>query len=147
MNLQELPSYFFDSMQKALDCAVWLNFKFRTKSIEFGVIHGPDDNWAVVDRSVVDEMELSFLSVLPEDYSEMTFEHIRNIKRDENPLGHWEELTGTFSVMDGELLRFILHAKVPLEKLIRYTLAIGGYDENHSWIGFEASEKLWLKDN
>lgn len=46
---------------------------------------------------------------------------------DSESLPHWEEHIGTFSVMDGELLRFILHTKISLTKLIRYELAMRGY--------------------
>jgi hypothetical protein len=33
--------------------------------------------------------------------------------------------------MNGKLLRFLLHTKIPLEKLIRHELASRGYDKNH----------------
>lgn len=45
----------------------------------------------------------------------------------------------------GEILRFILHAKIPLEKFVREELAGRGYDENFKWVGFEEAEKIWLK--
>jgi hypothetical protein len=78
---------------------------------------------------------------------EMTYDDIRHIKMQYDPLRHWEDLTGTFSVMDGELLRFVLHTKIPLEKLIRHELASRGYDENHRWIGFDKASEIWLKEN
>ena len=84
-------------------------------------------------------------SLLPKDYSQMNYTQIRYIRMDDNPLPHWEELIGFFATMDGELLRFMLHAKIPLEKLIRYELAIRGFDKNHIWCGFEKAENIWLK--
>ncbi len=66
---------------------------------------------------------------------------------DEDPLPFWEELTGVFAIMDGELLRYILHSKIPLEKLIRFELAARGFDKNHRWVGFSKSFKIWLDDN
>ena len=53
-------------------------------------------------------MDIPFLDKLPQDHSDMNYDEIRHIRMDYDPLPHWEELTGTFSVMDGELLRFIL---------------------------------------
>ncbi len=64
---------------------------------------------------------------------------------DEDPLHHFEEIRGMFSVMDGEILRFILEAKIPLEKFIRYELASRGFDKDHKWVGFEKVEEIWLK--
>ncbi len=64
---------------------------------------------------------------------------------DDDPLSHWEEIAGMFSVAHGETLQFILSAKIPLEKFIRYELACRGYDENFQWVGFEKSQEIWLK--
>lgn len=135
----------FDSKEKATQHAIWLNFKYRIANIRFGVIEHPDKKWAVCEEATRDEMDISFLDT-SQDHSDMSYDEIRHIRMDYDPLPHWEELTGTFSVMDGELLRFILHANIPLEKLIRYELAIRGYDENHLWCGFDKSEEIWLKD-
>jgi hypothetical protein len=49
--------------------------------------------------------------------------------------------------MDGKILRYILYAKIPLEKLIRFELAGRGFDENHRWVGFEKANEIWLQDN
>ena len=135
----------FDSKQKAIDYCMWLNFKYRIARIKFGVINGPENNFAVCEKATADEMGISFLDILSKDYSEMTYDDIRHIKMQYDPLPHWEDLTGVFSVMDGELLRFILHAKIPLEKLIRHELASRGYDENHRWCGFDKASDIWLK--
>ncbi len=135
----------FDNEQKAIDHAMWLNFKYRIAEIKFGVIHGPDDNWAVCEEATSQEIEISFLNILPKDYSQISYDDIRHIRMDNNPLPHWEELFGMFSVMDGEILRYILHAKIPLEKLIRHELTGRGYDENHRWCGFDKANEIWLK--
>ncbi len=58
---------------------------------------------------------------------------------------HWEDIRGMFSTMHGDYLRFLLHYKVPLEKFIRFELASRGYDGNFNWVGFDASEKIWLQ--
>jgi hypothetical protein len=75
-------------------------------------------------------MELPFLDILPKDYYEMNYDDIRHIRMQDNPLPFWDKITGIFSVVDGEILRYILHAKIPLEKLTRHELASCGYDEN-----------------
>ena len=135
----------FDSKQKAIDHAFWLNFKYRIANIKFGVIHGPDNNWAVLEEVTSQEMEIPFLDILPEDMSKLSYDQIRHIRMDDDPLPHLEALFGTFSTMDGELLRFILHAKIPLDKLIRFELASRGFDENHRWCGFDKARDIWLK--
>ena len=63
----------------------------------------------------------------------------------EDPLNHWEEIRGIYSIMDGELLRYILQSKIPLEKFIRFELASRGYDKDYRWCGFEKAEEIWLK--
>ena len=64
---------------------------------------------------------------------------------DNDPLPHWENIIGMISVMDGEVLRYLLHSKLPIEKLIRFELAGRGYDENHRWCGFDKANDIWLK--
>jgi len=136
----------FNDKQKAIDHAIWLNFKYRIAQIKFGVIDGPEDDWAVLEQATSDEMEMPFLDILPKDYSEMQYDQIRQIKMDKKPLPHWEKLFGTIATMDGEILRFILHTKIPLEKCIRYELASRGHDENHRWCGFKKAEEIWLTE-
>jgi hypothetical protein len=142
MDYQHLEA--FDNRDKAVLHAIWLGFKYRTSNILFGVIEQTDDKWVVVDHSTVKSLGERLLKT-PKNHSKMSYEDIRNIKMDYSPLKHWEELTGRFSTMHGELLRYILHTKVPLEKLIRYELALRGYDENHHWCGFEKAKRIWLK--
>jgi hypothetical protein len=77
----------------------------------------------------------------------MSYDEIRHIRMDKEPLPHLEALMSHFSTMDGEILRYILYAKIPLEKLIRFELADRGFDENHRWIGFEKANEIWLHDN
>lgn len=75
----------------------------------------------------------------------MDYEHIKSIRTDNDPLSHWEDTCGLFSTVSGEHLRFILTMNIPLEKFIRYELAIRGYDQNHSWVGFYKSQEVWLQ--
>lgn len=135
----------FDSEQKAIDHAIYLNFKYRIANITFGVIHGPEDNWAVCEEATAQEMDMTFLNNLPKDYSEITYEHLDSIRQDEDPLPHWESITGMLAVMDGEILRFILNNRVPLDRLIRHELALRGFDKNHRWCGFDKAREIWLK--
>ena len=132
------------TLQKAIDRALWLNFKHRTSNVKFKVLHSLDDHYLITipERSIFDKDDFE---VLPEDYSKMTYNHIKSIYSDMSLPIHWEEIKGKFATMDGEYLRFILHYKVPLEKFIRYELASRGHDEDHTWIGFEKAEEIWLK--
>jgi hypothetical protein len=60
----------------------------------------------------------------------------------EQTLSHWEEISGAFTIMDRELLRFIIKHNVPLERFTRLELANRSHDEDHRWIGFEKPERL-----
>ncbi len=135
----------FNDRQKAIDHALLLNFKYRIAKIKFGVIHGPENDWAVCEKATADEMEQTFLNIMPDDHSNMSYRDIRHIKMDREPLPHWQSITGMFSVADGEILRYLLKAKIPLEMFIRYELAARGYDKNHRWCGFDKAEDIWLK--
>jgi hypothetical protein len=134
----------FQDKEKAMHQALWLSFKDRVNKTEFGIVPYPTRKWAVIKSEVAEDLDVSFEKI-PSDYSELNYDIIRHIKMDKNPLRHLEELLGVFSVMDGELLRYILHGKIPLEKLIRYELASRGFDENHDWIGFDRAEEIWLE--
>ncbi len=135
----------FDDRQKAIDHALWLNFKYRIAKIRFGVIHGPERGWAVCEEATANEMGICFLNVMPKDHSKMGYRDIRHIRMDREPLPHWEAITGMFSVADGEILRYLLYAKIPIEMFIRYELAARGYDKDHRWCGFDKAEKIWLE--
>lgn len=136
---------FFQNKDKAIDYAMWMNFKYRVAKIKSGIIDGPADNWGVLEEATLTEIDKTFLDVLPKDYSNMAYKHIEQISMDDNPLQHWEAIQGMISIMDGEVLRFILHTKIPLEKFIRYELAGRGHDENHRWCGHQKACKIWLK--
>ncbi len=134
-----------NNLQKALDEAVWINFRHRTTDYKVGVIESVKGGYILAhpDHSM---FEGEHFEPLPSDYSEMTYKHMTTIGMDEDPLKHWEEIRGAFQVLDGELLRFILAKKVPLKKMIRFELACRGYDKNHKWVGFEKAQKVWLSD-
>jgi len=87
----------------------------------------------------------SDFETLPSSYKKMNYKHIRQIRMDDDPLPHWEEIAGMFSVAHGETLRFILNTKLPLKRFIHYELACRGYDENFKWVGFDKSQEIWLK--
>ncbi|MBV7270692.1 hypothetical protein [Winogradskyella luteola] len=76
----------------------------------------------------------------------MDYDHIKHFSQDVDPVAHFEETKGMFSVMHGEILRYILSHRVPLEKFIRYELATSGHDEGHKWVGFEKAKEIWFKN-
>jgi len=130
--------------QKAIDFAVWLNFKHRLEGKQFGAIQSVERDFIITSPSHPSFIGEEF-ETLPTDYSDMSFKEIRNIFMDNEPLAHFEQIKGMVSVMDGEILRFILKYQIPLGKFIRFELASRGYDENHLWCGFEKAEEIWLK--
>lgn len=79
------------------------------------------------------------------NHESIPYGFIRHMRMDKDPLPHISDIIGLFSVIDGEILRYLLHATIPLEKLIRYELAIRGYDKNHRWCGFGKAEEIWLE--
>ena len=90
-------------------------------------------------------MELSFLDILPENHSHVSYRELDVIRQDQEPLPFWESILGIITVTDGEILRYILENKIPLDKIIRHELAGRGYDENHRWCGFDKAREIWLQ--
>lgn len=136
----------FDSQDKAIDHALWLNFKYRIAGIAFGVIHGSKRDFAVCEEATANEMKEVFLDVLPTDYSEISYRKLDVIRQDIAPLPHWESIIGMISTMDGEVLRYILNNKIPIDHIIRHELAIRGFDKNHRWCGFNKAREIWLNE-
>lgn len=136
----------FDDKQKAIDYAVWMNFKYRLVKIVSGVFQDPKGAWCVCEEATREELGVSFTEELPSDYSDMTFKHIEGIASDHKLLSHWEAIKGMISVMDGEILRFLVAHKIPLEKFIRHELAARGYNKDHRWCGFDEAKKIWLEE-
>lgn len=138
---------FYDNLDKARDRALWLEFEYRNIPKHFMVFDGPENNFAVADLQTAEEMDIhSHHYSLPETYEHLSYEELKEISRDTQMLEHWEDLLGKFSVMEGELLRFVLQYKVPLEKIIRHELANRGFDQGGQWIGFDEAEKYWTKE-
>lgn len=135
----------FHDRQKAIDQAMWLSFVHRTKGWTFGVVQSVEGGWFVTERTHPSFDESDFTS-LPKDCANMDYNHIKRIGMDTEPLEHWEEIKGMFSVANGETLRFILHNSVPLERIIRFELAARGYDKDHRWVGFEKAKEIWLNE-
>ena len=135
----------FDDKQKVIDYAVWMNFKYRLARIVSGVFQDSEGSWCVCEEATREELGVSFTEVLPESYVDITFEHIQKIASDQDSLKQWEVIKGMVSVMDGEILRFIIHAKIPLVKFIRHELALRGFDKDHRWCGFDKAKKIWLE--
>ncbi|MCY1660956.1 hypothetical protein [Chryseobacterium sp. SL1] len=148
MNHKKIEPFieYYEDQQKAIDRAVWLNFKHRIQNQHFGVLDAPEDQFAVANQPMLEDLEMEFHYPLPEDYTQISYEQIQKIRSDEDPLSHWESIMGMISVTDGEILRFILKHKIPLKKLIRYELASRGHDENHQWVGFDKAREIWLKE-
>ena len=110
---------------------------------DVAVVHGSNHFKSIDD--ILEIMDRAVVNLLLGDYVDMDYDHIDRIALDDDPLKHWSELRGAFSTMDGELLRFILYMKIPLEKCIRHELASRVYDEDHQWVGFDKAKEIWKK--
>lgn len=138
---------FYDELDNAIDRAVWLQFEYRNTKKQFVVYNGPDDDYAVSDLQTAQEMELdSNFYPLTKDYKNLSYERLQAIAKESYIHEHWENLLGKFSVMEGELLRFILLYQIPVEKLIRFELANRGFDQNNQWVGFDKAKEIWQND-
>lgn len=131
------------SLQRAIDIALWMNFKYRKDKRSYVVIQDKKSKM----YQVVPQLgrKKSFCIEKPENYLEMDYQQIQIIRSELVPLNHWEEIIGLFSSAHGEILRFIIMYQVPIEKLIRYELACREHDKNHDWVGFDKASKIWLE--
>ena len=129
-------------MQRAIDLALWMEFKYRMDDRKFQVVRDSRNNL----YSVMPEIERMKNAIeLPKDYCDMDYNQIEVIRNDKNPLIHWKELYEIISKIHGQTLRFILYYQIPLDKWIRYELSLRGSDENQCWIGYEKAKEIWLK--
>ncbi len=136
----------FTDRQKAIEYAQWLNFKHRLSHITFGVHQDQRGVLRVFNSIIRDELDVSFTETIPEDCCELSYADLERLGADTNPLEHWSEIRGMMSTLDGDVLRFILDMKVPLEKFIRSELANRGFDKDHRWCGFEKAKEIWLTE-
>ena len=134
----------YTNKQKAVDRALWLNFEHRLTHQRFVIVPSCEKGYFVVPNGH-ESFEDEEIEELPNGYSEMTYTDIQSIRTDCDQLRHWEEIVGMFSVINGEILRFLLKYSVPLERFIRYELACRGYDKGHRWVGFERAREVWLE--
>lgn len=131
------------SLQRAIDIAVWMNFKYRVNKRHYMVVKDKKSQQYYVVQQHGRKKSPAY--PLPEDYSQMDYGDIQKIRSDVDPLHHWEEIMGMFSTVHGELLRFIIATKIPLEKIIRHELASRGHDQDHKYVGFDKAGEIWLK--
>jgi len=133
----------YPSKQKAIDHAVYLNFQHRHKEDRFGVIRDTEGDFQIVPANHPEIQKRAYLR-LPDSYAFMDYTHLCEIAQDGDPLSFWEAIRGMVSTLDGDVLRYLLHMKIPLEKFIRYELASRGYNDTYQWVGYENATLLWL---
>lgn len=132
-----------NSEQRAIDIAVWMNFRNESPNKTYEVIKLKKSKGYKVVK--VKSKNKSRFITRPTDYSEMTYEQIKQICEDLNPLDHWDAIIGLFCSTNLELLQFIIIHNVPLEKLIRYSLSQSGYDKNKLFVCSDKAQRIWLK--
>lgn len=134
-----------NDLQKAIDLALWLNFIGQKENKAFRVVQLPNNQYSVEQTLESTKVNKPPLIPLIDSYKSITYSQILDLKKQEDPLAHWEEIIGLFSTANGSLLRFILHYQIPLERLIRVELACRGYDANYNWLGFEKAKQYWFE--
>lgn len=135
---------FFEQRLQAIDYALWMNFKYRRAQIKSGVFENPQGKWSVCEEATRIDLDQHFTESLPESYQNLSFDELDILLKENHLLLHWEQIRGMISVMDGEILRYILATKIPLDKLIRIELANRGFDTDNLWCGFEKAKEIWL---
>ncbi|MGJ8665153.1 MAG: hypothetical protein ACSHW7_02205 [Patiriisocius sp.] len=87
------------------------------------------------EEATAQELNKSFLDILPKDYSEVSFKKLDSFRQDRELLSHWESIFGMVTIADGEILRYILHNKIPIDRIICHELALRGFDK---------AREIWL---
>lgn len=131
------------SERRAMDIAMWMNFKNQSPNKTYEVIKLKKSKGYKVVK--VKSKNKSRFITRPTDYSDMTYEQIKQVCEDLNPLDHWDAIIGLFCTTNLEMLKFIIIHKVPLEKLIRYNLSQMGYDLKNRFVGYDKAQRIWLK--
>lgn len=135
----------FNNQFKAIDTAKWLNFIDRNDTFTYAVCSHGKHEFRVTEIYIGKRKPSAYLDILPADYGQMSYDHIGSIYSDVDPLPHMEDIKGMFSILNNQILLFILQEKIPLEKFLKKELASRGYDNHNIFVGFKAAEKLWLK--
>ena len=80
---------------------------------------------------------------VPTDYRDMGYGAIHDIRCDADSLDHWEQVAGMVSVVDSEILRFLIICRVPIEKFMRHEPVIRGGGEYGNSVRFERTDEIW----
>lgn len=135
----------FSNQFKAIDAAKWLNYIDRSDTYNYIICRHGKNEFRVTEARITHKKPSTWLDIIPANYTRMSYDHIGSIYSDIDPLSHMEDIKGMFSILNNQILLFILQEKIPLEKFIKKELASRGYDNHNTFIGFKAAEKLWLK--
>lgn len=135
----------FNDTFKAIDIAKWFNTTRRTLGYEWIIVPFNKNQYKVIEFPQNRKKPKAFLDIVPKNYEKMSFEHIAHLAQDFDPPSHFEDILGMFSILNNQVLLFILNEKIPLEKFARNQIVSRGYDENNLWVGYDKAKKIWLK--
>ncbi len=135
----------FDTFSKASHYALWLDFKYRADYVNFVVCKIGEECFIVCEHEKAKQQNLNIIIPLAHILKDISDQDISTIAKDTEPLSFWENIRGTFSILDNEVLMFVLDYNIPLELFIRYELACRGVDKDNRWIGFDKAENVWLE--
>ncbi len=99
------------SLERAIDIAIWMNFKYRKQQRSYVVVQDKKTKLYLVVPQMGRRKSLCIKQ--PKDYSLMSYEQIKSIRSEVQPLSHWEEIMGLFTSTHGEILRFNIRYQIP----------------------------------
>lgn len=128
---------------RAWNIVLWLNFKHGNL---FSIIDETGPDFLVVSQDMRENFDNPSVMAFDPHYEGLDSTVVEIIRNDPSPLEHWSEILDMFISMDGDILRFIISHKIPLEKFIRHELGSRGCDDNGAWVGVEKSKKIWTQE-
>lgn len=106
----------FSNVQDAIDEALWLNFLSRKDKKEYGVAQ-LKENYFTSSREEEKKRGISFLDVLPNDYIDMSKEHLAVIwDHTQEQAFQFSEILTMLVEVDTDVLQFILDLKIPFNR-------------------------------
>ena len=145
-NREELYE-FFSSKEEANYHAHWMTFKYRRAKLEFGVVHHPSGSYASCEVITAQEDGIPVIEESISDLSGLQYRDIRDLRLYKNPHEALAAILGIFSGLSNDCLMYILHAKIPLEKMVRDELTSRGRDQNGLRCDPQKAYMAWIPED
>lgn len=132
----------YQTLEEAIDWALWLNFRYHLKNEVFSVVDGPE-YYSVVNQSMLSDLDTDKTYKLPKNNAVLTWNRLTQMKKQESLPSNWETLWSAFRGIGSEVLHFAVHYQISFRLLLCHELASRGLDHTGKWIGFEKAEEYW----